>query len=98
MGLAIYLAFPFVKNGPIHAPLRQGEINLATSSFAMREIEIVSPRLLLLCGRKAQIAIRDIDPSKKNVVHLPHPAARLSEARHHQIWAAELRDFPLDRG
>jgi hypothetical protein len=82
-------AFPFVKAGGISAHLRMGEVRDAASEFAIRELELAKPTVVLALGAVAHAVLRGFDV---DCVRLPHPAARIGGAsRHEAAWREALK-------
>ena len=81
-------AFPFVKAGGMSASLRDSDVRRAARRFAVRELELAKPRLVLALGGVAYSALGHCGVS---CIRLPHPAARIgSTAKHESAWRAAL--------
>jgi len=50
--------FPFIKNGPLSAPIRAADLERAAREFAIPQIDIVAPRLVICLGLQTFNAVR----------------------------------------
>ena len=81
--------FPFVKRGRMSAPLPTAELLGVARRFAVRELELAKPSVVLALGGAAAAILQ-----KCNVpaIALPHPAARIGGlAKHESAWRAALQ-------
>lgn len=80
--------FPFVKRGGMSAPIRSPEVLRYARQFAVRELQLAEPVVVLALGAVAHATLNAC--GVKNVA-LPHPAARIgSVAAHDSAWRSAL--------
>jgi uracil-DNA glycosylase len=80
--------FPFVKAGGMSAALRKSEVRNAARQFAVREVKLARPTVVLALGVVAHSVLRECEVS---CIGLPHPAARIGGiAKHETAWRAAL--------
>lgn len=80
-------AFPFIKSGNMSAPISTQDVRRAVEMFAVEEIRIVRPRLVLTLGQRAQKAFQEFRlPPDIIIEQLPHPAARMSLEEMDAAW------------
>jgi len=80
--------FPFIKQGGISGRIPAPDLARAAEVFALPQIEIVNPRVVLALGRGTSKAL--VRAGAK-VLGLPHPAARISNAAMDEAWCAVVR-------
>lgn len=86
-------AFPFVKAGGMSASLRSSDVRDAVRRFAVRELQLVEPSVVLALGVVAHTTLRDCGVP---CIHLPHPAARIGDiSKHETIWREALSSSGL---
>lgn len=86
-------AFPFVKLGGMSASLRTSDVRKAAQRFAVRELELAEPRLVIALGVVAHTALLACGVP---CVRLPHPAARIGGLQMHEAeWRKSLRSSSL---
>ena len=76
-------AFVYIKPGDMSAGIPLNDMVKSIETFTAREIEIVSPRLVIALGKLTGRAL-----SKAGVDHvdLPHPAARITDDAMSKAW------------
>ena len=80
--------YPFVKSGNMSASLRSSEVLRAARRFAIKELELAHPKLVLALGGVAHATLAACSVKS---VKLPHPAARIGGlAAHESAWRAAL--------
>jgi hypothetical protein len=75
--------FPFIKSGGMSATIPLQDLVRVAKEFAVPQIAIVQPRLVLALGRKTAEALRRAGAT---VAELPHPAARISREAMDDAW------------
>ena len=75
--------FPFIKYGGMSAAIPMQDLVQVARVFAVPQIAIVQPRLVLALGRKTAEALRRAGAT---VAELPHPAARISREAMNAAW------------
>ena len=75
--------FPFIKSGGMSAAIPMQDLVRVAKAFAVPQIAIVQPRLVLALGRKTAEALRR---AAATVAELPHPAARISREAMDAAW------------
>jgi len=78
-------AFVFIKPGGMSSNIPTGDVARSISNFTAPEIALVRPRLVLALGSRVAKALR---AAGIDCVALPHPAARISNARMDTAWHA----------
>lgn len=82
-------AFPFVKSGPMSAPLRLRDVRAAARRFLSRELGLAGPTHVFALGAVAYAALSECGI---DCIRLPHPAARIGGfEKHEAAWRAALR-------
>ena len=82
--------FPFIKQGHISARIPASDLARAAREFALPQIEIVNPRVVLALGRRTSDVLRH---AGAEIVALPHPAARISNAAMDEAWEGLSRQL-----
>ncbi|MSQ15507.1 MAG: hypothetical protein EXR50_06560 [Dehalococcoidia bacterium] len=77
--------FPFIKAGGISATIPMRDFVRAAEMFALPQIEIVNPRVVLALGRHTADALKRV-----GVQVVPYPAARLRNAPKQSTSVLEL--------
>lgn len=77
-------AFVFIKKGGMSAGLSIKDVRRCIQEFTRYEVEIVRPKRILALGKLVAQALRDCGI---DCFELPHPAARISDAKMGRCWA-----------
>ncbi len=75
--------FPYIKSGGMSTAMPMQDLLRVAKAFAIPQIAIVQPRLVLALGRKTAEALRRAGAT---VAELPHPAARISREAMDAAW------------
>ncbi len=75
--------FPYIKSGGMSTAIPMQDLLRVAKAFAIPQIAIVQPRLVLALGRKTAEALRRAGAT---VAELPHPAARISREAMDAAW------------
>jgi hypothetical protein len=81
-------AFPFIKPGGMSSAIPAGDVVRAVQLFAVVELSMVQPTLVLAVGAVAHAALGRVGITS---IRVPHPAARIGSADAHELaWRKAL--------